>query len=84
MLFFVLTLAGGNDVLAFYFSTDVELLTRVFRVIALVAPVVSWIVVYRLCRTRLGRDVPAVRPGHPPGGIALRRTEAGGFEEVGE
>jgi ubiquinol-cytochrome c reductase cytochrome b subunit len=83
-LFVVLTLAGGNDVLAFYFSTDVGLLTLVFRIIALVAPVVAWLVTYRLCRDRLTRDSTSTMRPHPPGGIALRRTASGGLEEVGE
>jgi ubiquinol-cytochrome c reductase cytochrome b subunit len=83
-LFAVLTLAGGNDVLAFYFSTEVELLTRVFRILAIVLPVAAWILVYRACRARLERgDEPS--SGQPPrGGIALRRNSSGGFEEAGE
>jgi ubiquinol-cytochrome c reductase cytochrome b subunit len=83
-LFAVLTLAGGNDVLAFYFSTEVESLTRVFRILALLLPVVAWIVVYRACRVRLQRDEAPSEGRPPPGGVALRRTAAGGFEEAGE
>ena len=84
-LFLVLTLAGGNDVLAFYFSTDVELLTRVFRVLALVLPVIAWLVVYRMCRVRLDhdRDLGEVAR-RPRGGLALRRNAGGGFEEIGD
>jgi ubiquinol-cytochrome c reductase cytochrome b subunit len=83
-LFVVLTLAGGNDVLAFYFTTEVEMLTRVFRILALVLPVVAWILVYRACRVRLERDAAPPDHGTPRGGIALRRTASGGFEEAGE
>src|ERR671930_317017 len=84
-LFLVLTLAGGNDVLAFYFSTEVEMLTRVFRILALVLPVVAWVVVYQMCRVRLEREaLGAVDGRHPTGGFALRRNAGGGFEEAGE
>ncbi|MFL5725333.1 MAG: cytochrome bc complex cytochrome b subunit [Chloroflexota bacterium] len=80
-LFGVLTLAGGNDVLAFYLSTDLETLTLVFRVLALVLPIVAWLVAYRICvawRRRLDEASDVERAG----GIALRRDAAGGFEEV--
>ena len=41
-LFLVLTLAGGNDVLAALLDVPVEWLTRPFRVLVLVAPVITW------------------------------------------
>jgi ubiquinol-cytochrome c reductase cytochrome b subunit len=80
-LFGVLTLAGGNDVLAFYFTTDVETLTRLFRVLAVLLPVVAWLVANRVCvawQRRLATE-PA-GPHH--GGTALRRDASGGFEEA--
>ena len=78
-LFGVLTLAGGNDVLAFSFSTDLEALTRVFRLLAIVVPIAAWIVTWRACVARrlIGEEPPA-----PRGGVALRRRPDGGFEEV--
>jgi ubiquinol-cytochrome c reductase cytochrome b subunit len=81
--FGVLTLAGGNDVLAFYFSTEVEALTLAFRALAIVLPPLAWVVTWRICTARRDRAEDAVadhRP--PPGGIALRRTPSGGWEEV--
>jgi ubiquinol-cytochrome c reductase cytochrome b subunit len=80
-LFGVLTLAGGNDVLAFYFATEVEALTVAFRVLVVGLPVLAWLVTYRAClaRQRAG-DVPS--EPRRPGGVALRRTSSGGFEEV--
>jgi len=85
-LFSVLTLAGGNDVLAYYLSTDVETLTRLFQMLALVLPLVVWFATWRVCRARLRRDV---LPGahvrdlrRRRGGVALRRTPGGGFEEI--
>jgi ubiquinol-cytochrome c reductase cytochrome b subunit len=80
-IFAVLTLAGANDVLAYYFSTELETLTIVFRVLTLVLPIVVGVTTYRLCDARRRRAVE--HPGAaPPGGIALRRTASGGFEEV--
>jgi quinol---cytochrome-c reductase cytochrome b subunit len=78
-LFGILTLAGGNDVIAFYLSTEVETLTRVFRILAVVLPVIVWLVTWRLCRAKVRRGVSASRHR---GGVALRRTPGGGFEEV--
>jgi ubiquinol-cytochrome c reductase cytochrome b subunit len=79
-LFGILTIAGGNDVLAFYFSSQVETLTQVFRWLAVILPVVAWIVTYRVCVDRRRRGRGPERPR--PGGTALRRSAAGGFEEV--
>jgi ubiquinol-cytochrome c reductase cytochrome b subunit len=79
-LFGVLTLAGGNDVIAFYFSSDVETLTLVFRALALALPVLAWVLTYGVCVARLSRDSTHRRRHR--GGTALRRSESGGFEEV--
>ena len=54
--FGILTLAGGNDVIAFYFSTEVEALTGAFRVLTLVLPPLVWVVTWRLCRARRERE----------------------------
>ena len=51
--FGVLTLAGGNDVIAFYFGTEVETLTVLFRWLTILLPVVAAVVVWRICRGRL-------------------------------
>jgi ubiquinol-cytochrome c reductase cytochrome b subunit len=79
--FGVLTLAGGNDVLAFYFGTDLETLTLVFRVLAVFLPILAWIVTWRICRGRLAAGEAAEHV--PPGGLELRRGPQGGFEEPG-
>ena len=80
-IFAVLTLAGGNDVLAFYFSTDVEALTVAFRFLAVGLPILAWTVAYRACVVRRRRGEHPDKPRRP-GGVALRRTARGGFEEV--
>ena len=91
--FAVLTLAGGNDVLAVFFNLEVYTLIWVFRVLAIVLPIAVGLVAYRLAMARLERPSPEAMtaeavtgapPGEHPrrGGIALRRTPDGGFEEV--
>ena len=85
-LFGVLTLAGGNDVIAFYISSEVEALTRLFQVLVIVLPIVAWTVAYRVSLARGRRAGPPPGPPRPGGrsrgGTALRRSERGGFEEV--
>jgi ubiquinol-cytochrome c reductase cytochrome b subunit len=82
-IFGVLTLAGGNDVLAFYFGTEVETLTLVFRAMAVVLPIVVWIIAWRYAKVRAASEGEVgVRRTRRRGGTSLRRTETGGFEEV--
>ncbi|MFL5778024.1 MAG: cytochrome bc complex cytochrome b subunit [Chloroflexota bacterium] len=83
-IFGVLTLAGGNDVLAFYFGTDLESLTRVFRLLVLIVPVVVWILAYRISvgLRDSRRDLPLGTDRRPRGGIGLRRRPDGTFEEL--
>ena len=82
-LFGVLTLAGGNDVIAFYFSTEVETLTYLFRYLTLILPPVLFFLTWRICKARRDRaDEPAEDHRPRRGGVAVRRTASGGFEEV--
>jgi len=85
-IFGILTLAGGNDVIAFYFAAEIEALTNTFRLLTLVVPPLAFAITYRLCRTRRDRADEPDEPfaGRTPGrgGVALRRTAAGGFEDV--
>jgi len=55
-LFVVLTVAGGNDVLAAFLHVGLEELTSVLRILAFVAPVVVGLVAYRLAIERVQRD----------------------------
>jgi ubiquinol-cytochrome c reductase cytochrome b subunit len=80
--FAVLTLAGGNDVLAFYFGTQLEALTLVFRLLSVLLPIVAWLVTYRVCRGRLALASRRVPPTERRGGVGIRRRPDGGFEEV--
>ena len=77
-LFLVLTLAGGNDVLAVILDVPVEGLTVVFRFLLIVAPIVTWLVIYRLARER--RD--HVGSAGEPASVLLVRNAAGGFSEA--
>jgi ubiquinol-cytochrome c reductase cytochrome b subunit len=82
-LFGILTLAGGNDVIAFYFSTEVEALTNLFRLLTLALPPLAWFLTWRICTARRATaERPEPEHRAPPSGTTIRRTAAGGFEEV--
>ena len=88
-IFAILTLAGGNDVLAVLLDLPVETLTWIFRFLVFAVPIATWLIVYALCVNRKARPSPDEidTPGtgampHGRGGTALRRNAAGGFEEV--
>ena len=57
----------------------VEDLTNALRVLTVGVPIVAWIVTYRLLVERAGRTER--RPAAPRT-VVLRRTAAGGFDEV--
>ena len=54
--FVVLTLAGGNDVLAVYLRVGVEQLTLAFRILVVVLPIVVGLVAWRLGVERRRRE----------------------------
>lgn len=78
-LFVVITIAGANDVIAIFLDVPIGDLTTTLRILVFVVPVVVWLLTYRLAWARRRGGPPEA--GHP-GGIRLRRTAAGGFEEV--
>jgi ubiquinol-cytochrome c reductase cytochrome b subunit len=77
----ILTLAGANDVLAVLLNVQVEDLTLAFRVLLVVGPVLVGLIAYRLAIEMRAR---AGRPLGPEGGVLIRRTPDGGFDEVEE
>lgn len=79
-VFLVLTLAGGNDVLAVLLNVPVESLTVTFRILLVVAPVVTWLLVWIIARQM--RD--GASGERAPASVVLARNAAGGFEELGE
>jgi ubiquinol-cytochrome c reductase cytochrome b subunit len=87
--FGVLTLAGGNDVLSFYFGTEVETLTNLFRLLTVALPIAAWFVAWSLCRSWRDRAVQPAgvaideRGGHRHNaGTSVRRAAGGGYEDA--
>jgi ubiquinol-cytochrome c reductase cytochrome b subunit len=79
-LFLVLTLAGGNDVIAKTIHVPVESLTDLFRILTFVAPVALWLITYLIVRQL--RDRGAVPGQRHPAGYHVERNADGGFVEV--
>ena len=75
----MLTVAGGNDVLATTFNVRVEDLTNALRLLTVAVPILAWIVTYVLL-VELAKRETEPQPGSH-GGV-VRRTPDGGFEEV--
>ena len=75
----LLTIAGGNDVLALTFNVPVEAMVWFLRIGLFVIPVIGGYITYRLCTEM---QAPAAQPGRGRKGVRLRRNAQGGFEEV--
>lgn len=79
LVFVVLTVAGGNDVVALVFNVPVELMTDVLRVAVFLVPLLGFAITYRICvERRRGRD----RSLNARRALLLERTPEGGFREV--
>jgi hypothetical protein len=79
VLFFIPFLAGGNDVLAVLLNVSVETVTRILRYALFIAPLLTWLVAFWVCRwLRATR----VHPATPTAGVRLRRTPSGGYETI--
>lgn len=85
--FVVLTLGGGNDILALWLDIPVGIITTILQIAQFVAPVVIGLVVYRLARAKQRRmalltpDADAAeqegeRLERTPGGAILEDPEA--------
>lgn len=74
----ILTLAGGNDVLALMFNVPVEAITWFLRVAIFVVPAASAALAYRMAIELRDRD-PRVFGRKKA--VVLRRTATGGYEE---
>ncbi len=77
--YLVLVVAGGQDVLAAHFSISVDRLRSILRVLVFVAPLVTGLVAYRLCRNLADG---ASHPERNPVGNVLARTEDGRYVAV--
>jgi ubiquinol-cytochrome c reductase cytochrome b subunit len=79
LVFVILTLAGGNDVVALIFGVPVEGMTNILRVAIMVVPLLGFGITYRICRELSDRQTTT--PGHGTA-VRLLRNAAGGFEEI--
>jgi ubiquinol-cytochrome c reductase cytochrome b subunit len=79
-VFVLLTLSAGNDVAALILNIPVEATTDMLRVAVLAGPVVAGAVTYRICHELRRRERLASE--HGSRAVRLRRTPAGGFEEI--
>jgi quinol---cytochrome-c reductase cytochrome b subunit len=78
-IFFVLFLAGGNDVIAAALTVPVETISRILQILLISAPLVCWVATYYICKKM--RDTNA-HPGEPNAGLLLRRTASGAYETI--
>lgn len=74
--FILLTLAGGNDVLALTFDVGVEAVTNVLRIAIFIVPLLCAGIAYRIAKDLGGRD-----PGSllAPSATVVERNRDGGF-----
>jgi ubiquinol-cytochrome c reductase cytochrome b subunit len=75
----LLTIAGGNDVLALTFNVPIEAMVWFLRIGLFVIPVLGGFITYKVC-TELQSS--RARPARRKRGTRLRRNAEGGFEEV--
>jgi ubiquinol-cytochrome c reductase cytochrome b subunit len=78
-IFFVLFLAGANDIIAAQLTIPVETVTRILQGMLIGAPIVCWLVTFYVCRKL--RD-SGVHPAEPTAGLLLRRTASGSYETI--
>jgi hypothetical protein len=80
VLFFIAFLAGGNDVLAVLLNVSVETVTRILRYALFIAPLLTWLVAFSVCRwLRATR----VHPATPTAGVRLAARPVGGTRPSG-
>ncbi len=77
LLFFIPFLASGNDIMAVLLHVPVETITRILRYAFFIAPVLTWLVAFWVCRSLRATQV---HPATPTAGVRLRRTPSGGYE----
>ena len=76
----VLWLAGGNDVLAERFHISLYWTTWIFRGLAILGPVLAYIIAYRICVGLQRRDIATAAHGLETG--VIRMSPDGAFSEV--
>jgi ubiquinol-cytochrome c reductase cytochrome b subunit len=80
VLFVIPFLAGSGDVLAVLLNVSVETITRILRYALVIAPLLTWLVTFWVCRSL---RATRVHPATPTAGVRLRRTPSGGYETIG-
>lgn len=74
----ILTVAGGNDVLAYTFGIPIEAMVWVLRFALVLGPLAAGLLAYRIC---CELQETGARPFARTRGVVLRRNPRGGFEE---
>jgi len=77
MVFFVMFLEGGNDIFGVLLNLPVETITRILQWGLFIAPVLTWLATFWVCRA-LRRS--HVHPARVSSGVRLRRSADGGYE----
>jgi ubiquinol-cytochrome c reductase cytochrome b subunit len=77
VFFTVLTVAGGNDLIASFFGVSVEAVTRMLRILIFVLPVVTYAVTYYLCNELRRSGMHPIRESKIDD---VHRSATGGFE----
>lgn len=77
LFFLLLTIAGGNDVIAILFNASVTQITNVLRIAIFLVPALGGILAYRLAAD-LGRSKTSVLGSKQ--GVRLTRNDKGGFD----
>jgi ubiquinol-cytochrome c reductase cytochrome b subunit len=77
----VLTVAGGNDVIASFFGISVETMTLVLRILVIVLPLLAFAVAYYLARELKRSELHPVKEAKIS---TIMRTAEGGYETAEE
>lgn len=76
----VLWLAGSNDILSETFSIDLYVTTYIFRTLAILGPIIGFIVAKRICLGLQRRDRETLEHGYESG--TIQQLPSGEFIEV--
>jgi ubiquinol-cytochrome c reductase cytochrome b subunit len=79
--FAVLTLAGGNDLIASFFGVSVEQVTRVLRGVVIFLPLVAFAATYYICNELRRSGMHPIREAKVD---QIRQTVVGGYETAEE
>jgi ubiquinol-cytochrome c reductase cytochrome b subunit len=78
--YLVLFINGGNDIIAYTFHSEINLITRISQVLLIVAPPISFIITKRVCLGLQRKDLQRVLHGRETG--IIKRLPNGEFIEV--